>query len=361
MDEYTPELAAQEFSEMADESSNTMRMWVIQQWMKARERAPQSDQRFYLMIDEIQKAPNWSQLVKGLWDEDRRYHHRVQVVLLGSSPHLLQKGLTESLAGRFIKFRSPHWSYLEMSEAFGYSLDEYLYFGGYPGAVHYRKDEVQWREYISESIIEATIDKDIITLIPIDDPGAVKRLFEIGAEKSGQPMALKKISDSLQECTQVQLQHYLDILERVFLLTGLRHFSQMSYKQFGVPKFQALNTSLMSMAFDYSFVEATNHPKHWGRVIESAVGAHILNSSRGVVKLCYWRHNGYEVDFVVTSSSHILLLEVKSGKKKAQRKSAGKFIEFQKGEERSITFHIIGAGGEGGKSPPEHGREFRPY
>jgi predicted AAA+ superfamily ATPase len=55
------------------------------------------------------------------------------VVLLGSAPLLIAQGMKESLAGRFELLHLPHWSFSEMRSAFGFSLEQYLYFGGYPG------------------------------------------------------------------------------------------------------------------------------------------------------------------------------------------------------------------------------------
>lgn len=347
MDDYQPRRALQEFPELFGDEHNSMGTWMTCHWMKARKRAAQSAKTSYLIIDEIQKLDNWSQIVKGLWDEDRRNFHALQIVLLGSSPHLLQKGLTESLAGRFIKFHSPHWSFSEMSEAFGYTLEEFIFFGGYPGGARYRHNFSKWKEHISGSIVQTNIDKDIISLISITHPGAMKRLYEIGTKQSGQPMSLKKISDSLQGGSQALLQHYLDILEQVFMLAGLRHFSQSTYKQFGVPKFQVLNTALMSAAFDYTFSEATNTQQlHWGRVVESAVGAHIMSTARQGSKLYYWRYNGYEVDFVVETSSHLLLLEVKSGKRKSLTKGAQAFTKLHRNNMREIKFYSIGTDGD---------------
>lgn len=87
-----------------------------------------------LALDEVQKVPRWSEAVKARWNDDTLHGRLVRVVLLGSAPLLVQPGLTESLAGRFELLRVPHWSHAEMREAFGWDVERYVIFGGYPGA-----------------------------------------------------------------------------------------------------------------------------------------------------------------------------------------------------------------------------------
>ena len=91
-------------------------------------------EQIVLVIDEIQKIGNWSEAVKKEWDDDTFYARNIKVLLLGSSRVTLERGLSESLAGRFEEIRMCHWSYTEMKECFGLSLDKYLFYGGYPGA-----------------------------------------------------------------------------------------------------------------------------------------------------------------------------------------------------------------------------------
>ncbi len=129
--------------------------WLVQQWAQARARANQlpEGQVYVLAIDEIQKIPRWSEVVKGLWDADRAESLPLHIILLGSSPWLMQKGLTESLAGRYEPIRMAHWSYEEMQSAFDFSLDEYIYFGGYPGSAGLIREESRWRHYVRSALI----------------------------------------------------------------------------------------------------------------------------------------------------------------------------------------------------------------
>ena len=92
--------------------------------------------KFKSLVEEIEKMSvlDLSELVKKLWDEDTYNNIPLKVIILGSSPWFMQKGLSESLAGRFEIIPITHWGLDEMQQAFGFDLDQYIYFGGYPGA-----------------------------------------------------------------------------------------------------------------------------------------------------------------------------------------------------------------------------------
>src|ERR1041385_6284167 len=150
----------------ADEPALRDAAWIAAQWDRARVALRGHPAGAVLALDEVQKVTGWSETVKRLWDEDTRAKHKLRVVLLASAPLLMQRGLTESLAGRFEVLHLPHWSYAEMRGAFGFSLDEYLYFGGYPGAAPLIEDPPRWRRYLLDSLIETTISRDC----PAPDP-----------------------------------------------------------------------------------------------------------------------------------------------------------------------------------------------
>lgn len=89
--------------------------WIEQQWEAARLLAEQSGpEGAVLVIDEVQKLPDWPDMVKHLWDGDTRAGRPLKVVLLGSAPLLIQRGLGESLAGRYETIYLPHWSFSEI-------------------------------------------------------------------------------------------------------------------------------------------------------------------------------------------------------------------------------------------------------
>ncbi len=324
--------------------------WLIEQWEIARVRAKSSqvrgpNGRYVLAIDEIQKVPRWSEVVKGLWDVDRAANLEMHVVLLGSSPWLMQRGLTESLAGRFESIPMSHWSYPEMQDAFDFSLDEYLYFGGYPGSAHLIRDEARWRNYIRSALIHPNIEKDILQMTRIDKPALLKNLFELGCAYSGQIISYTKLQGQLQDAgNTVTLAHYLDLLSQAGMLTGLSKYAGKVHRQrASSPKLNALNNALISAQGAYTFEEARNDRSYWGRIVESAVGAHLFNSASNDCQIQYWRESPDEIDFVLSKGKALAAIEVKSAPRFARPKGLDAFCAKYKNSKPIIV-------GEGGVS-----------
>ncbi len=319
-------------------------LWVAHQWENARLIAARHTGRdVILALDEIQKVGNWSEQVKKEWDRDTRERRNVKVILLGSSRLLLQQGLTESLAGRFETLYLGHWSYPEMHQAFGFSPQQYVWFGGYPGAAALVDDEPRWQQYVLDSLIEATVSKDILMLTRVDKPALIKRLFELGCVWSGQVLSFNKILGQLLDAgNTTTLAHYLTLLDAAGLLAGLPKYSPGIIRQrASSPKFQVHNTALMSAQSGESFKGVAGDPLRWGRWVESAVGAHLLNLSLSRrFKLYYWRQGNNEVDFVAQIGNKVVGIEVKSGWSK---KRSG-LVAFQRGFQPDHTL-LIGESG----------------
>jgi hypothetical protein len=315
--------------------------WIEQQWRLARLQAAQGVA--LLVLDEIQKVPRWSEVVKMLWDEDTFAGRPLHVVLLGSSQFLMQKGLGESLAGRFELIRVPHWSFAEMREAFGWDVDRYIYFGGYPGAATLVDDEFRWKSYVLDAIIEPTLSRDVLQLARIDKPALLRRLFVLGCTYSGQILSYQKMIGQLQDVgNTTTLAHYLALLGGAWMLTGLDKFSgDQARSRAASPKLQALNTALITAQLPQSFAMARQDGELWGRLVESAVGAHLLNTAPHGMEITYWRDRNQEVDYVLRQGSKILPIEVKSGRNKGALSGLRSFSE---------SFHagpglLVGTGG----------------
>jgi len=306
--------------------------WLEQQWNAAREeyRSRRPAGGFVLAIDEIQKIPAWSETVKKLWDEDGRNGLALKVILLGSSSLLLQKGLTESFTGRFEVVRLPHWTYQEMREAFGFDLETYIYFGGYPGAAPLISQEQRWRDYVRDSIIETTVSRDILMMNRVDKPALLKSLFELGTLYSGRILSFNKMLGQLQDAgNTTTLSHYLDLLCAAGLITGLQKYSVAPLRRrSSSPKFQVMNTALFSALSASDFTAMRRDPAAWGRLVESAVGAHLLAGAAGQdLQLSYWRENKFEVDFVLEKGKRLAALEVKTGRTRDGIPGIGIFIK----------------------------------
>lgn len=304
----------------ADGISNVNSNWIDEQWNVVRLKLKNGQFcEIILVIDEIQKITNWSETVKANWDVDKINKIKIKLVLLGSSKLLLQKGLTESLAGRFETIYMGHWSFSEVYEAFGFSEEQYVWFGGYPGAVGLIDDERRWKDYILNSLIETTVSKDILLIERINKPALLRNLFELGCSFSGQILSFTKILGQLHDAgNTTTLSHYLHLLDSAGLLTGLEKFSRGKIlKRSSSPRFQVYNSGLLSALSGISYFEAFSNPEIWGRHVESAVGVHLLNYSKTEnFKLMYWRQGNFEVDFVLEYKNRIVGIEVKSGSAK---------------------------------------------
>lgn len=302
----------------ADDIIGADGVWLRTTWNEARlkiKTAKYTD--FVLVIDEIQKIENWSEIVKKEWDSDTFNDIPIKLVILGSSSLLIQKGLTESLAGRFEAIAITHWSFTEMNEAFDFDIDDYIWFGGYPGSAKLIKDEERWKQYIRTSLIETSISRDILMLSQIEKPALLRRLFNIGCSYSAQILSLTKVQGELMEKGNITtLSNYLSLLKSAGLLCGLEKFSgDIIRTRSSKPKFQVFNNALISAQSELTKEMAKNDHKLWGRLVESAIGMHLLNKTYTEnFNLYYWNENSNEVDFVIEKGDKIIGIEVKSGK-----------------------------------------------
>lgn len=300
--------------------------WISRVWESARATMQlRKEPEHLLVIDEVQKIDNWSEVVKREWDEDCRRRVNLKVVLLGSSRLLLKRGMTESLAGRFELIRLGHWSLQEMRDAFGVTLDQYIYFGGYPGPAGMIDNEKRWRKYIKDSLVAPAIEKDVIMTSNIYKPALMKQLFELGCGYSAEILSLTKLMGQLQDAGNVTtLAAYLDILDECALLSGLQKYANDDARKRGsVPKYQVYNNALLTAYKGHSFLADRTDAMLWGRWVESAIGAHILSMAEELdYKVYYWRESSRgndesdkEVDFIIDNDGELIAIEVKSGRR----------------------------------------------
>lgn len=328
----------------ADDAVEDDRGWIGEVWATARARKRIAGASEYLLvIDEVQKVANWSEAVKKEWDQDTFDDVDIKVILLGSSRLLLKDGLTESLAGRYELIRMPHWSYGEMHDAFDVDVDRYIYFGGYPGAVKYITDERRWSKYIKDSIVSPAIEHDVLQTKTVYKPALLKQLFELGCAYSGEELSLNKMAGQLQDSGNVTtLAGYLNTLDESRLLCGMHKYARDNARKYNsAPKLMVYNTALFSAQSGSSMQKAYTAPKSWGRWVESAVGAHLLNQADMYdYKLYYWRERDDEVDFVLDASGRIVAIEVKSG-----RRTGSEGMRVFKEKFHPAESLVVGSGG----------------
>jgi uncharacterized protein len=317
--------------------------WIETQWQLARTRKPAAKQRVLLVLDEVQMVQGWSEVVKRLWDEERRTGGPVLPIILGSSALLLQKGTTDSLSGRFFLHRCLHWSWPECRSAFGWDLSRWLYFGGYPGAAALARDDFAWKRYVVDSLIETVLARDVLQLQTINKPALLRHLFALSATFPSQLLSYNKMLGQLQDAgNTTTLARYLRLLETAFLVTGLELFSKGQIRKRGsTPKLVLWNNALVNALGLRSRAEAMADGAWWGRLVENAVGAHLLNGLQGPDwSVTYWRHGDDEVDFVVAHGTRVWAIEVKSG-----RPGKSKGLEAFRQRYPQAKVWLLGGGG----------------
>ena len=292
----------------ADDLLVSDRNWLLTQWQKAL----LLGQGSMLVIDEIQKVPNWPETIKSLWDARPGF---LRVVLLGSSALRIQAGITESLAGRFELIRVHHWTFAELQKAFGYDLQRYLCFGGYPGAVALENDPDRWYAYMKDAIVDAVIGKDILQNRAVANPSLFRQAFEILCHYPAQEISYTKLLGQLQDKGNTDLvKHYIDLYSSAFLVFALQKYSAKAWLSRGSsPKMLPACPALYSIA---SGVDVLGNTEQFGRAFELAVGCELLQQSGN---LYYWREGVDEVDFIYQYRQRIYAIEVKSGRNKSAK------------------------------------------
>ena len=319
--------------------------WIEVQWENARQLIDKSKRKAVLLIlDEVQKIPGWSETVKRLWDEDTRERRQIKVILLCSVPLLVGRGLTESLAGRFEILHLPHWSFSEMRDAFGWNLEQYIFYGAYPGAAPLIKKSRRWKNYILDSIVETAISRDVLLLTRVDKPKLLRQLFELVCAYSGQVLTYNNMTKLLPNAgNSITLARYLELLKGAGMLTGLPKYAEGAIRQKkSWPKTQVFNTALMTVHSGITKQEAIKDLTFWGRLTESAVGAHLVNADASrTIELFYWRAGIDEVDFVIQKGNKLQAIEVKSGHDPSPSRGLSVFCQ----KFNASKGLIVGAGG----------------
>lgn len=322
--------------------------WIYSQWAIGRQAARNGGRAGGLLVlDEVQKIRDWSDVVKQLWDEDTASGLPLRVMILGSSPLLVRQGLSDSLAGRFEIIRVTHWTFAEMRDAFGWDLDTYLFYGGYPGAAPLVKRHDRWEEYILDAIVETNLSRDILMLNRVEKPALLRQLFRLACTYSGQVLSYTKMLGTLTDAgNTVTLAHYLDLLGGAGMVTGIGKYSGSAVRRRGSsPKLLALNTALVTATARTTFARARADHEFWGRLVETAVGAHLW-AHADPDELGWWREGTSEVDWVVRPGKLLrgrtapIAIEVKIGSPRGSRGTVA-FTHAHRGA-RALT---VGAGG----------------
>ncbi|MBU9889812.1 MAG: DUF4143 domain-containing protein, partial [Candidatus Omnitrophica bacterium] len=313
-------------------------------WNEARDKAGQGN-KVILALDEIQKVPQWTSEVKRLWEEDSYAGRDIRLVLLGSSALQIQKHLSESLLGRFEIIWFPHWSFLECHEAFGWSVEDYLFFGGYPGGEPLIHDEERWRNFIMNSMIEPVLSQDIMLLAAVQKPALLRKLLFLSCEYAAQVLSYTKIIGQFNDVSNtVTIASYQRLLEQAFVIAGLQKWSGAAVqRRNSSPKWLPLNTALITAIQNKSKDALRQDKAFWGRLVEASVGAHLFNQAMiHSFEVYYWRDGNHEVDYVIRKGGRVTGIEVKTGFEYNTRS----FEIFQQRYPKARTL-IVGENGTG--------------
>ena len=319
-------LVIQETSSNLRTGSAANEQVLVDIWKRARQASLESERGLVLFLDEIQVVPRWSNIVKGLWDTDRRKGYPLHVVILGSAAWRMLIGRNESLVGRFDSIRVTHWTFSEMAQVFGLTADEFMFFGGYPGSLFDGSGSTRiedWRDHIINSVMAPIIDRDIMGLSRIRKPSLMRQLIDLVPTYSGQVISYSKLLGQLHDAgNTTTIADYLNLLSDAGLvITLFRYTSAPHLGRASSPKLNVLNTALMTVPSGYSLQGAQVERSFWGRVVESAVGAHLYNTRGTVTRIHFWRDKSgkHEVDFVISLGPHLVGVEVKSGNVRSRR------------------------------------------
>lgn len=326
--------------ESADQISTPNAEWIASNWEKIRTKQKSKKSSALLVLDEVQKVPRWSEVIKKYFDEDRRKKINVKVLLLESAALLMQSGLTESLSGRFELHRLNQWSYKECSEFFKLKLNEYIFFGGYPSALPLRKNKERWARYIRDSLIETVISKDVLLLSPVTKPALLRQTFGLIVNYPAQVVSYQKMLGSLQDAgNTTTIASYLQLLSKAFLIAPIEKWSGTKIKQKGsTPKVIILDNGIINSMSGFRPSNLKGNNPFWGRLVENLVGAQlyfIVNELGG--ELFYWRERDNEVDYVLKLGKRIIAIEVKSGDARKKPSALSLFKKRYKSAELLIV------------------------
>ncbi len=283
----------------ADDVMISKQDWLRSQWQYARSLITDTNKTALLVIDEIQNILQWSTIVKAYWDEDTWQERDLRVIISGSAPLLLQSGLAESLMGRFEIIHNTHWGFKEVKEAFDYSLEDFLVYGGYPGAAKLIDDRSRWLDYMSNSIIEPTLQRDVIGLESVRKPALMRSLLILGLMYSGREISYRKIQGQLDDAgNTTTLAHYLQLLGNAGLISGIQKYDTKALRsRSSTPRLIAHNTGLITAVQRGDIQSSLIAPELRGHLVESAVGAYLLSRSKiENFEVFWWR--GLEISQV---------------------------------------------------------------
>lgn len=149
----------------------------------------------YLLIDEIQMCNGFEKVINSLYEEER-----FDIYLTGSNAFLLSSDLATLFGGRVFEIKVFPFSFKEFmlyfpSDDLDKSFDEYMKKGGMAGSYLYRTEEDSFK-YI-ESIVKATIIRDIDSKYKIENENLLQMIYEFLMDNIGSETSIRNIANKL--------------------------------------------------------------------------------------------------------------------------------------------------------------------
>ena len=153
----------------------------------------------------------------------------------------------------------------------------------------------------------------------VDKPALLRQLFRLGCDYSGQIVSYQKLVGQLQDAgNTTTLAHDLALLGDAGMVAGLQKYAGSRLRQRGSsPKLVALDTALVTAMAGLSPETLAADPQARGRLVETAVGAHLVATAERNMEVTWWREGDREVDYVLAGRSGVLAIGVASGRRKA--------------------------------------------
>ncbi len=184
-----------------------------------------------LFIDEAQRVPDIGINLKILHD----HLPQLKIIATGSSSLDLANRVKEPLTGRTWTFQlfpisAEEWAGHTGANNFeiGTKLEEWLVYGLYPEVLRIENREKKVR-YLQE-LTQSYLYKDILALANIHYPEKLRQILKLLAWQIGSLVSINELANSLQ-ISRDAVQHYLDLLEKSFVIFRLSGFSRNLRKE----------------------------------------------------------------------------------------------------------------------------------
>lgn len=286
----------------ADNEYTDNRLFIHNAWEKKRRSANSQ----LIVLDNIQHIRNWSTLLQAEYEADMAIGKQPRVVLIAASCAPFYRDMeTDFMQQNSTILRLSLWTWADMRDAFGWSLDQYIFFGGYPGLGEIVAKGRPWRNYVRSKLIEPALTNDILIDVRLYKPHVLLQILEEGISYQGEVRSLNGILENTDGAgNTIILSTYLEFLHNAHILYAIRKYSEMmDRRRASIPKMQVHGNAIAAYYKNWRFPKTLQQDKKRHEILLSAVGAHLLNRSflEGYKITCFWDRYS-SIDFIISDS-----------------------------------------------------------